>query len=114
MEEETLRSALQDGTSAAILQACMGKAQGAKAVAETLGIPPVTVYRHVRNLVESGLLEVERSAVTASGKPFDLYRATIESASLSISAQGLEVTWQKRIRASDRLHGLWKQMENRK
>lgn len=73
----------------------------------------VTVYRHVKRLTLRGLLFVERSAVTTTGKPYDLYRCPLESAGLTVSQGGIHVHWKTHHTMGDRLHGLWRKLEER-
>ncbi len=114
VKEDQVRAALQDEGAALVLQACIAQARSAKEISGSTGIPVVTVYRHVKRLAAQGLLLVERSAMTATGKPYDLYRCPLASASLVVTGEGLRVFWKTQRHMSDRLHGLWKQMEERK
>ncbi len=114
VDEEHVRAALQDAGAAQVLQFCIAQARSAKEISGSTGIPVVTVYRHVKRLAGQGLLVVERSALASTGKPYDLYRCPLASAGLAITADGLRVFWKAQRGMSDRLHGLWKQMEQRK
>ncbi len=97
-----------------VLQACIGRASSAKDISASTGLPVVTVYRHVKRLTAQGLLLVERSAKTATGKPYDLYRCPLEWVALFMTGDGFQVRWRAERTMSERLHGLWKQMEERK
>lgn len=114
VKEPDVRAALQDPGSARVLQACISAAHSANQISEFTGIPVVTVYRHVKRLTKLGLLFIERGALTSTGKPYDLYRSRIEWAILAISGDELKVQWKMHRAMSDRLHGLWKQLEERK
>lgn len=104
---------LQNPGAAMVMQACIPRACSAKCISETTGVPVVTVYRHVKQLLALKLLVVERSAMTETGKPYDLYKCPLEWARLTVSAEGINVQWQARRSTGDRLHDLWKQLEDR-
>lgn len=113
VQQEHVLAALQDEGATLVLQACIAQARSAKDISESTGVPVVTVYRHVKRLSAQGLLRIERSAITATGKPYDLYRCPLAWAGLALSGDGIRVKWITQAKMSDRLHGLWKQLEER-
>lgn len=113
-DEAAVRAALQGEVRCRVLQACIHRARSAKQISEEACVPPVTCYRHIQALVESGLLRVERSAVTPTGKPYDLYRSTIEWAELRVDGERVRALWGERVAMQDRLFDLWNRLEDRK
>ena len=111
--DERVRLALQHPGRAAVLQACIASPASARMIEARTGIPTVTCYRHIRTLVDHGLLVVARAALSPEGRPYDLYESTVAVAQLRVDADGVHATSVGRARMKDRLHGLWKQLEDR-
>lgn len=114
LQEEAVRAVLQHPGRSQVLQACIGRARSAKAISEQVDVPMVTCYRHLHELEEAGLVRVERSAMTKTGRPYDLYQSTVDRAGLRLDSKGLHADWSLRTDMRDRLHGLWRQLEDRR
>ncbi len=108
-----VQDALQHPGRCAVLQACMGPASSAKDIATRTGLPSVTCYRHLKHLTDTGLLVIDRSAITPDGHPYDLYRSTLTWARLAVTEQGIQPEWKLRSGMGDRLYRLWSQLEDR-
>ncbi len=112
LTESRVEQALANDADRRILAACIRKPLQAKDISRNLDIPLASTYRRIKALVDSGLLTVERSAMTADGKPYDLYRSRIRSANLQLSAHGIDVSWEANAGFEDRVLSLWNQMGN--
>lgn len=78
-----------------------------KEIEQATQLPQATIYRHVARLLESNLLVVERSALTADGKRYDLYRSRIQAARIELDAAGVRVIWQPVEELEERLARVW-------
>ncbi|MEK6975111.1 MAG: winged helix-turn-helix domain-containing protein [Candidatus Thermoplasmatota archaeon] len=110
VKEETVVAALNSETARRIMSRCIHKAMAVKDLSEKTAIPLPSAYRHVNGLVEDGLLYVERSAMTADGKPYDLYRSTLKSCRIEMDADGVRVTWELNSSADQRLQHMWQSL----
>lgn len=108
-----VRGALQHPGRCAVLQACLAGPLSARQVMERTGIASVTCYRHIHALVDARLLVVERQAMTPDGHPYDLYRSTVSWARLTVTDKGIQPDWRLRAGMGDRLHHLWRDLEDR-
>ncbi len=105
--EAQVETALSTPAYRRILAVCIRRPLSVKDIAQQTGIPLASVYRNVRALETDALLVVERSAMTAEGKPYDLYRSRLREANMRISASGVELGWQVESTVEDRLIHLW-------
>ncbi len=110
VQRAAVESCLASATSRRILSLCIRKAQTVKDLSRDADIPMATAYRQVKGLVDSGVLVVERSAMTADGKPYDLYRSRIRLARLEVRPDQVDVAWEINAGIGDRLVNLWDQL----
>lgn len=104
---DAVAGALADPYSRRVLAVSVRKAKSVKDISQETGLPLPTTYRHVNVLAESGLLVVERSALTPDGKRYDLYRSRIRSARIELDGSGEHVTWEANDSVESRLAGIW-------
>lgn len=95
-----------------MLAVCVRKAKAVKEISQETGLPLPTTYRHVNRLQESGLLVIERSALTSDGKRYELYRSRVRGAKIEMDANGERVTWEPNEAIEERLAGLWESMRS--
>lgn len=107
LRPEVVADALADGYARRVLVVCVRKPRSVKEISQETGLPLPTAYRQVNKLAESGLLVVERSALTPDGKRYDLYRARLRAARIEMDADGERVTWEPNAPVEERLAGLW-------
>ena len=107
LHDGDIEDALGSKAHRRILAACIKGAASVKQVSAATGLPLASTYRNIHGLIDRGLLIVERSAMTEDGKPYDLYRSRLKEASLRISAQGVEVSWNVNPSVEDRLLNMW-------
>lgn len=110
VREETVQAALNSEPARRIMSHCISKALSVKDLSDRTGIPLPSTYRHVNGLVEDGLLYVERSAMTADGKPYDLYRSTLRSCRIEMDAAGVRTTWTLNSSLDERLQNMWESL----
>ncbi|HET6398688.1 MAG TPA: helix-turn-helix domain-containing protein [Candidatus Thermoplasmatota archaeon] len=100
---EAVEQAITSAHSRRILSLCVKQPLPVRTLVERSGIAQATLYRQVHTLVESGLLVVERSALTSDGKAYDLYRSRLRSARVGFEADKPEVSWEPNLPVEDRL-----------
>lgn len=104
---EKVAESLADPYARRVLAVCVRQARAVKDIAQETGLALPTAYRHVNKLEEVGLLVVERSAMTADGKKYDLYRSRVKSARIEMDGAGERVTWEPNEAVQERLANMW-------
>lgn len=112
LDAATVEKALTNPGARRILAACIRRPQPVKALSDQAEIPLASAYRQVNALVESGMLIVERSALTRDGKPYDLYRSRIRRGRIEVAPDRVQVTWEANAAVEDRLVHLWGQIRS--
>lgn len=72
-------SAISDELSRRILVATVSEGKTAQEVSIEQALPLSSCYRRIRELVDQGLLVVERIVVNAEGKRYALYRSSFKT-----------------------------------
>ncbi len=111
VQEGKVVAALNSEPARRILSHCVLKPLSVKEISARTGIPLPSAYRHVRGLVEDGLLYVERSAMTEDGKPYDLYRSVLKRCRIEMVPERIEVTWEMNASIDERLLDMWKALQ---
>lgn len=106
-----VEEALANPAMRRILQECIRKAKSPKDLSRDADVPMASTYRLIHQLVELGALQVERSAMTKDGKPYDLYRSRIRSGTIDWRHGRTTVTWEANAGVDERLSHLWSQLE---
>lgn len=89
--EENMLRCLADKDSRMIVQYTIEKHKTAEDISRKLGIPLSTTYRKIKELKKSGLLVVEKSAITKEGKVCDLYRSTIKGMRIQLNSKPISI-----------------------
>jgi len=66
-------------------------------------IPMTSAYRRVKELMDCGLLEVERIILTNDGKKYDLYRSTVRAVHVRFENGVLEVDVTPNVTATEKI-----------
>lgn len=85
---------LLDPYARTVLAAIIPQALSAREISDRTGVPIATTYRHLATLQDVGLATIERGAMTHDGKRYDLFRATVESLTMTIARDGVHIDWQ--------------------
>lgn len=107
LRPDSVTDALADAYARRVLVVCVKKARAVKDISQEAGLPLPTTYRQVNRLHETGLLVVERSALTSDGKRYDLYRSRVRAARIELDAAGERVSWEPNEAVEERLASLW-------
>lgn len=105
-----METALSSSAQRKVLAACISGALSVKAISDATGVPIASAYRQVNVLHDTGLLVVERSAMTDDGKPYDLYRSRLRRAAIEVTAAGSSVAWEVSAPVEERLVHMWGQL----
>tara|TARA_B100000315_G_scaffold250719_1_gene284048 strand:+ start:1290 stop:1649 length:360 start_codon:yes stop_codon:yes gene_type:complete len=84
-------TALADEYSRKILSATIQKAMPVSDLSASYRIPISSTYRRVRDLLELGLLAVEKSVISDEGKRFELYRSTAKRVDIRFNLGDVEI-----------------------
>jgi hypothetical protein len=110
IRQEAVEAALASAAARRIISKCIRQPQPIKTPSMDAGTPLASTYRLVKEMVDAGILVIERSAMTPDGKPFDLYRSRIRTARIEIRADHVETTWEANAALEDRIAHLWNQI----
>ena len=98
---------MSDEFSRAILNCLVESGKSIEDIASQNGIPVSTTYRRVHEMCHSGLVIVERVAVTKSGKSQAIYRSTFRGAKIDVELGGVRVVGLPNDRIPDITFRLW-------
>ena len=84
-------SALGDDFSDRILACANEQARTVEQISELEGIPLSTCYRRIRDLLDAGLLMIERIVITNSGRRYAIYRSSYKTFQVLFDVHGTRV-----------------------
>jgi hypothetical protein len=84
--KDNVMKALADDYARRILLATVPQAKSALDLSREHNIPISSVYRRIHDLVDTGLVAIERSVITEDGKRFELYRSTVKAIHIRFEA----------------------------
>jgi DNA-binding Lrp family transcriptional regulator len=77
-------------------------------------LAPSTVYRRINELVNAGLLTVERIVITEEGKKFSLYRSAVKDIRVEYRGGEVEVSVSLNEDVVSKLSRMWTSMRTQK
>jgi hypothetical protein len=89
--KKALLRALADEEASKILASTVAKPKSVVDLTRECGIAHTSAYRLVNELKESGVLVVERTAVTPDGKKFAMYKSAYRSINVAFDHGAVEV-----------------------
>jgi hypothetical protein len=105
--EDRLLDAVGDAAVRRILAAIDGQARTAPELALATGVPLTTLYRKLHELEATGLVGIERSAITPDGKRVDFYRSRVEELHLELRTGRFTCRARYRNLTAVRMEGMW-------
>jgi DNA-binding Lrp family transcriptional regulator len=102
-----LTHSLSDDYSTRILISAVLKGKSVEDLSRENDIPLSTCYRRVHELLEDGMLVVERIVVTPDGKKYELLRSAFKSMSLRLENGQIVVDAIENEEIADKLHEMW-------
>lgn len=108
ISSQDITHALDGGASRRVLAACVAEAHSAHELSAATLIPLTTVYRLLHRLERLHVLVVERSAMTAEGRKYDLYRSRVRGVHLDVDEEGDHLRWEPNPAIEERAapHGM--------
>lgn len=103
----SILSALADHFSEKIMTCTVTEARTVEEISSSEKIPLSTCYRRMRELVDAGLILVERIVITGSGKRYATYRSCFKSFRISSDFHGLSVEAEVNEDVADKLRDRW-------
>jgi len=85
-------TALSDEFSRRMLVSTVGEGKTVQDISVEQAVPVSTCYRRARELVDQGLLVVERIVVTGDGKKFTVYRSSFRSVDMVSDFSGISMS----------------------
>ncbi len=110
-DEEVVFELLANKYSRTILSLTSIKECSASQLSEELGIPLATVYRKIKLMESSGLLQHVKTIINLSGNEEKYYRCAIREATVNIHKGILSLVFKKEDH-SDKIIRLWKRLAN--
>lgn len=89
--KEAILRAIADRLSRMIIDETIPEAKSAAKILESTTLPRASVYRRIHELIEGGLLIVERSVLTSDGKKYDLFRSRFKVIKAEMKKGVLEI-----------------------
>lgn len=111
--EEAILKAMSDEASRLILKSATVESRSIEEIVQELGVPASTAYRRVHELVESGLLLIERVMITGEGRRYLLYRSAFREMSMTLESGELSVRVSLNEDVADRFHRTWQSIRLR-
>lgn len=93
MRKERIVRLITEAEALRIITTTVSKPKSAAEISEELQIPERTVYRHISELCDSGLLTSEKNVIMEGGGKYVLYRSMVKSIAVKYDSggEGLEV-----------------------
>jgi DNA-binding transcriptional ArsR family regulator len=99
----SILTALADRFSERILAKSAEEAKTVEEISSAAGIPLSTCYRRIRELIDAGLVIVDRIVITTSGKRYATYRSCYRSFRISADPHGIVVQAEVNKEAAEKL-----------
>ena len=100
-------SAISDELSRRILMAAVSCGKTAQEISVEQALPLSSCYRRIRELVEQGLLLVERAVVTADGKRYALYRSSFRTVEMVADFSEVSVSAELNAEVAEKFRQKW-------
>jgi DNA-binding Lrp family transcriptional regulator len=94
-----------------IILSTIPKGKSVEDLSKENDIPLSTCYRRVHEMLDSGILIVERIVITPDGKKYEILRSTFKGFSVGFEVSGVVVDASINEDIADRLHRMWISMK---
>lgn len=103
----TIIQAVSDEYSRKIILATSEKPKSVEELSAENGIPLSTCYRRVHELVDGGIMLIDKITITPEGKKFETFRSAFKSIQISFEKEGLVVTAIPNEDIAGKLQRMW-------
>ena len=100
-------SAISDELSSRILVSALPEAKTAQEISVEQALPLSSCYRRIRELVDQGLLMVERIVVTTGGKRYALYRSSFRTVEMVADLSEVSVSAELNADVAEKFRLKW-------
>jgi predicted transcriptional regulator len=102
--------AMSDSFSRKIITSTISEGKTIDAISSENHIPISTAYRRVNELVDQGIIIVERIVLTATGKRYSIYRSAFSEVRIDLESEDLSVRVTPNTDVADKLYRVWQSM----
>jgi DNA-binding Lrp family transcriptional regulator len=100
-------NAISDELSKRILVSSVSEGRTAQEISIEQALPLSSCYRRIRELVDQGLLVVERIVVTREGKRYTLYRSSFRTVEMAADFRELSVSAELNEDVAEKFRRKW-------
>jgi predicted transcriptional regulator len=83
------------------------ESKAVSAISEECSIPLSSVYRYIHELIDAGLLGIEKSVITNEGKRYEMYRSLVKSIHLNLNGNSMDIEITPREEVASKFYRLW-------
>lgn len=102
--------AMSDGFSRKIIASTIAEGKTIEAVSAENDIPVSTAYRRVHQLVDQGIIMVERIVLTPAGKRHSIYRSAFSEVRVELASEDICVKVAPNEDVAEKLYQFWQSM----
>lgn len=103
--------ALSNPSLRRILTSCSDQPKAVSSLANELDLPLSTAYNHTHELVEAGLLAVEKTIISDEGKRYEMYRSIAREVRTTIGSDNVVVEILPNENVVNRFYRLWSSLK---
>jgi len=107
---EGLVQLLSDEYSRKIAMSAVSKAKSVEELSQEDNVPLSTCYRRVHELVDSGIMIIERIVITPEGRKYELFRSAYKGMQINFEDGNVTIDATVNQDISDKLYKLWVSM----
>jgi hypothetical protein len=100
-------AALSDEFSKRILVSTIDKGKTVQEISTEQAVPLSTCYRRAREMVDQGLLVVERTVITAEGKKYTIYRSSFSAVEMASDFKETSLTAELNDDVAEKFRSKW-------
>ncbi len=104
---QALTQVMTDDYSRRILVATVSQAKSVEDLSRENNIPLSTCYRRVHDMMEGGVLIVQKIVITQDGKKYELYRSAFKGLSMTLDSGTVSMEATINEDMADKLYNVW-------
>ncbi len=107
---QAILEAMSDKFSRKIMTSTILEGKTIEAISSENHIPISTAYRRVHELVDQGVVVVERIVLTPIGKRYSIYRGAFSEVRIDLESENLKVRVTPNVDVADKVYRVWQSM----